>query len=90
MDYVWDIDKNRFLKKTRKISFERVITAIEHGDLIDILEHKNSENYTDQKLYIIRIDNYCWVVPYRDYPERNERKLITAFPSRKLTKQYLR
>jgi hypothetical protein len=86
MYFVWDEKKNRFLKRTRKISFERIITAIEHGHLLDILEHTNHELHPHQKLFVIEIDNYCWVVPYKDDEERAERKLITAFPSRKLTK----
>lgn len=90
MQYVWDDKKNRFLKRTRNISFERILTAIEHGSLLDILEHTNPEKYPDQKLFVIEIDNYCWVVPFKDDKHREKRKLITAFPSRKMTKKYLR
>lgn len=90
MHYVWDDKKNQFLKRTRKISFEIILTAIEHGNLLDILEHINPEKYPDQKLYVIEIDNYCWIVPYKDDNERGIKKLITAFPSRKMTKKYLR
>ncbi|TVP97527.1 MAG: toxin [Balneolaceae bacterium] len=90
MHYVWDDNKNRFLKRTRNISFERIITAIEHGYLLDILEHITPEKYPGQKLFVIEIDNYCWAIPYKDDKKRGYRKLITAFPSRKLTKKYLR
>lgn len=90
MHYVWDENKNRFLNRTRKITFERIITAIEHGYLLDILEHTNPKKHPDQKLFVIEIDNYCWVVPYKDDKEHGKRKLITAFPSRKLTNKYLR
>lgn len=70
--------------------FERILTAIEHGYLLDILEHTDPEKYPDQKLFVIEIDNYCWVVPFKDDKQRDTRKLITAFPSRKMTKKYLR
>jgi len=90
MDFVWSDRKNRFLKKNRRISFERIIIAIEHGHLLDILEHTNPDKYPGQKLYVIEIDNYCWVVPYKDDKKTGTKTLITAFPSRKLTKKYLR
>jgi hypothetical protein len=35
----------------------------------------------------LNIDNYAWVVPFRD--EAGKRILITAYPSRKFTAQYL-
>jgi hypothetical protein len=35
----------------------------------------------------IKIDNYAWVVPFRDAAEK--RILITAYPSRKFTAEYL-
>jgi len=90
MHYVWNDNKNVFLKETRNISFERILTAIEHGHLLDILEHTIPGKYPNQKLFVIEIDNYCWIVPYIDDKQNGTRKLITAFPSRKLTKKYLR
>ena len=90
MEFAWSARKNRSLKKERGISFERIIVAIEHGHLLDILEHTNQDKYPGQKLYVIEIDKYCWAVPYKDDKQSGTRTLITAFPSRKLTKQYLR
>lgn len=90
MDYSWDNEKKRLLKRTRMISFERIVIAIEHGQLIDILEHTNPRKYPGQKLYVVEIDGYCWIVPYKEDKKLGTRTLITAFPSRKLTKKYLR
>ena len=64
--------------------------AIEQGGLLDILEHPDQAKYDGQKLYVVVIDEYCWVVPFKDNKDRTKRKLITAFPSRKLTRKYLR
>lgn len=71
------------------MSFERILLAIEEGNLLDILEHPDQSKYDGQKLYVVAIDEYCWVVPFRDDEQGNIRKLITAFPSRKLTRIYL-
>jgi len=40
-----------------------------------------------KKIYVLNIDNYAWVVPFRD--EEDKRNLITAYPSRKFTAQYM-
>lgn len=71
------------------MSFERIMIAIEQGDLLDILEHPNQTKYDGQKLYIVAIEGYCWIVPFKDDENEKRRKLITAFPSRKLTRKYL-
>jgi len=89
MLHTWDFDKNTFLKEHRNISFERIIIAIEQGDLIDILEHPDQSKYDGQKLYVVLIENYCWVISFKDNEDKSIRKLITAFPSRKLTRKYL-
>lgn len=89
MLHVWDTKKNNFLKKQRNISFERIMIAIEQGQLLDILEHPDQSKYDGQKLYIVAIEGYCWVIPFKDSVDQTKRKLITAFPSRKLTRKYL-
>ena len=88
MIFNWNEDKNSELKKERGISFEMIIYHIESDRIIDILEHPNKAKYKNQKLYIINIDNYAYVVPFID--RENERFLLTIFPSRKFTKKYLR
>jgi uncharacterized DUF497 family protein len=86
---VWDEDKNNWLKKERKISFEDIELAILEGRVIDILEHPNKEKYPNQKLLIVEIENYAYVVPYVE-DEKGNIFLKTIFPSRKYTKKYLR
>lgn len=87
MIFTWDENKNRYLVINRKISFERILVALEEGDILQILEHPNDYKYKGQKIYILEIDSYAWVVPFRD--EADRRILITAFPSRKFTAKYL-
>jgi len=88
MIFSWDKAKNHFIKKNRNIGFERIIVAIEEGDILDVLKHPDITKYHNQKIYMINIDSYAWVVPFRD--EAGKRILITAYPSRKYTSLYTR
>lgn len=81
-------EKNNFLINTRNISFDDVIFHIGEGKLLDIIDHPNQEKYIGQKLLIVEIDNYAYVVPYILEKEGNI-FLKTIFPSRKATLQYL-
>ena len=84
----WDNIKNEQLKKERGVSFEQIVFLIENDCVIDILKHPNKKKYGGQRVYIVNIDNYAYVVPYEDKGE--ERILRTIFPSRKYTVEYLR
>lgn len=86
--YRWDKDKNLRLKETRGVSFEQVVTHLERGNVLDILAHPNSQRYPNQKIFVLNIDEYVYVVPFVE--EGEERFLKTIIPSRKLTKRYLR
>jgi len=80
----WDAEKNKILKHERGISFEETAYLIESGRIIGIEENHAHPN---QKLYILEIDNYAFVVPFVESDQ--EIFLKTAFPSRKFTKKYL-
>ncbi len=43
--FEWNESKNSILKLERSISFEEILTAIENGFLLDIIEHPNSKKY---------------------------------------------
>lgn len=88
MIFSWDEGKNRFIKKHRGIIFERITVAIEEGDILDVLKHPDMTKYHNQKIYVVKIDSYAWLVPFRD--EADKRILITAYPSRKYTSLYLK
>ncbi len=88
MTFNWDERKNRKLKEERGISFEHILYCIHNNGILDILEYLNKKKYKNQRLYIINIDNYAYVVPFID--KKDERFLITVFPSRKYTEKYFR
>ena len=86
--YNWNEEKNELLKATRDICFEQIVMHIERGDLLDIQPHPNAEKYPNQKIMIVNVNEYIFVVPFVENDK--EVFLKTIIPSRKLTKKYLR
>jgi len=55
--------------------------------VIDIIKHPNQIKYNNQKVYILLIQDYVYLIPFVD--TNDERFLKTIIPSRKFTKLYL-
>jgi len=85
--FCWNQEKNEQLQTERKINFETVISSIEEGNLIDIIQHPNQEKYPNQRIFIVEINRYVYLVPFVE--SDTEFFLKTIIPSRKLKKQYL-
>lgn len=83
----WNSTKNQQLIAERGISFEDVVFYLQQGKLLDDIEHPNGEKYSHQRVFVINIDDYVYLVPYVE--NRKEIFLKTVIPSRKATKQYL-
>jgi uncharacterized DUF497 family protein len=85
--YTWNEEKNQHIKAKRGVSFEEVIAHINAGDLLDIVEHPNPEKYEGQRIFIVRIRDYAWLVPFVE----TDRQIFlkTIIPNRKATKKYL-
>lgn len=79
----WSTEKNEILKQTRGISFEEIAFLIEKGKLLGVEENPGRSN---QKIYIVEVENYAVVVPVVETD--TEIFLKTAFPSRKYTRRY--
>ncbi|ORE92778.1 toxin [Aurantimonas sp. 22II-16-19i] len=86
MDFSWSEEKNAVLKARHGFGFERVIIALAEGDLIAERRHPNVTRYPDQSQYIVRIDDYLWLVPF--VRSADSVFLKTMYPSRKATKQF--
>jgi uncharacterized DUF497 family protein len=86
--FSWNNEKNERLKQERGVSFEAVLFHIERGDLLDVLEHPNPERYPGQRIFVVNIDNYAYLVPFVE--SEAEVFLKTIIPSRKATNIYLR
>ena len=85
--YDWNDEKNELLKKLRGVSFEQVVLAIVSGDLIDRVKHPNPDKYPNQRVFLVKIDDYIYSVPYVEDDEKMFLK--TIIPNSKATKKYL-
>jgi len=86
--FTWDDEKNQKLKSERNISFEEVVFFIDRGQLLDIIEHPNQDKYKGQRIFVIEIYNYVYLVPFIETEDMVILK--TVIPSRKATRDYLR
>ena len=83
----WNTEKSVALKSSRSICFEDVVFFIERGDILDDYLHPNQKDYPGQRIMVIDIANYAYLVPYIENDE--ELFLKTIIPSRKATQRYL-
>lgn len=84
--YRWNEKKNEQLKQSRGISFEDIVLAIESGGLLDILAHPNPGRYPNQKVLVVAVMEYVYLVPHIE--ESGHVFLKTVIPSRKATRDY--
>jgi uncharacterized DUF497 family protein len=85
--FSWNDEKNAQLRRERGISFEEIVFHIGRGDVLDILEHPNQEKYRGQRMFVVRVRDYAYLVPFVE--EESTVFLKTAIPSRKATRRYL-
>jgi uncharacterized DUF497 family protein len=85
--FSWDPEKNEKLKAKRSISFEEIVFYIERGQLLDVVVHSNEEKYPGQRIFVVQVEDYVYLVPFVE--QANEIFLKTIIPSRKATKSYL-
>ena len=86
--FAWNSAKNEKLKTERGISFEEIVYHIGRGDLLDVLEHPNQQKYFGQRVLVVRVGDYAYLVPVVEM--ESEVVLKTIIPSRKATRAYLR
>ena len=88
MKFDWSPVKNELLKLERGVSFDDVVLAIHTGGILDDIKHPNPRKYSNQRVFIIEINDYAYVVPY----VQSTKEIVflkTLIPSRKMTKKYL-
>ena len=83
----WNADKSLSLKAERGVSFEEVLSSISQGGLLSVMDHPNRAKYGHQKMLVVRIQGYAYLVPYVE----NEKEIFlkTIMPSRKATRDFL-
>ncbi|MFZ1323549.1 MAG: hypothetical protein WAQ57_00090 [Candidatus Saccharimonadales bacterium] len=84
----WDQLKNLKLKAERSVSFEDILTAIEEGRILANSMHPNKARYQNQRVLVVEVEDYAYLVPYVEDGEKIFLK--TIIPSRRSTKKYLR
>lgn len=87
INFLFSAEKNQLLIKERGISFEEIISAIHESEqLLEIIEHANQAKYPNQKMYVVEVNGYIYLVPFVE--KENTIFLKTIFPSRKAKKKY--
>ncbi len=82
----WNSEKSLKLKESRGICFEDIVFYIEKGDILDDYLHPNQRRYPEQRIMVIGVNNYAYLIPYIEDAE--EIFLKTIVPSRKATETY--
>ena len=77
----WDPRKNDWLKRTRGVSFEEILSTT----FVAIEVHPKRSN---QNLLLFEINGYIWIVPY--VTRGDELFLKMLHPSREYTKRWTR
>ncbi len=85
--YVWSEEKNEWLKRERGVGFEDVLVAIHEGKIITVIKHPNQKRYKNQKIFVVELGEYAYLVPFIEDEEKIFLK--TIFPSRKYTREYI-
>ncbi len=83
----WSPEKNIELMQERSISFEEILSCIEQGGLLTVLDHPNQQKYPGQRIWVVKVRGYAHLVPLVE--SEDEIFLKTIKPSRKATKQFL-
>ena len=86
--FEWDTRKNELLKESRNISFEIIALHLERGDLWRIGPQPKQDRYPHQQIFYVIIDDYIYSVPFEQ--RGDVIWLVTIFPSRKATGEYLK
>ena len=83
----WNSQKNEIFAINKGITFEEIAQKIQSGAKVIETDHLNKKKYPNQKIMIVDVDGYAYLVPY--VIEENGYFLKTIIPSRKATKKYL-
>lgn len=82
----WCPEKNLLLQRERGVSFEDVVHHIEAGHEVAVFMHPNQIRYPGQKISVVAIEGYAFLVPYVE--SEAEIFLKTIIASSKATKSF--
>lgn len=81
-------DKNKKLKLTRGINFDRIAELFKSNKQIKTIDHPNKKRYPKQKILLAKIGSHIYAVPFIEEDEYIFLK--TIYPSEKYTKKLLK
>lgn len=84
----WNPEKSEELRRERGLGFEEVVLHLERGDLLAVLEHPQPQRFGRQRIFVVAIDDYAYLVPFVE--DGQFVFLKTIIPSREATRDYLR
>ncbi len=84
----WNNDKNEWLKENRGVCFEQIVILMEREEVLEVLGHPNQGKYPGQRIAVVKINDFAYLIPY--VQEGEELFLKTIIPSRKATNKYMR
>ena len=86
---IFSEEKNLLLKATRGIGFDEILDAMHQGDVLADVIHPDQKR-AHQRLFVIKIGEYAYAVPYVIDTNKESIFLKTAYPSRVLTSEYIK
>lgn len=85
---VWDPRKNEKLRRERGVTFEDVVQAMAEGRILAVMEHPNQSRYPGQRILIVEVKGYAYLVPYTE--DGGDLVFKTVIPSRKASRDVLK
>lgn len=82
----WNALKSTKLQVERGICFEDIVAAIDENKLLDTIFHPNQQLYPGQRIFIVEVEEYVFLIPFVEDEEKIFLK--TIYPSRKYTMKY--
>lgn len=83
-------EKNLLLRATRGVGFKEIVAAIDNGKILADLAHHQEKRRKKQRILAVDIDGYAYAVPYVINQKNRTIFFKTVYPSRVLTKKYLK
>ena len=62
--FTWSSNKNELLRNECYISIEDIVVNITLGNELVIYGHPNQECYPNQKISVVPVEDYVYLVPY--------------------------
>ena len=85
--FAWNEEKNQLLIRQRGVSFNDVVAYVESRSEVETYDHPNQRRYPRQRIYIVDIDDYLFVVPFV-LQEDGTAFLKTIYPSNRARRYY--